>query len=409
LRKDNQALIISTLKLPGLEQMALDLHFLEETISKDEILFTLRFYHWEGDWISLGYHQKVIPPHWEKLLEDGFIKIVRRPSGGGAVLHSGGITYALTFKKSSYKSFSYELVNNWLIESFNKLGFPNGLDLGLAMATMGLLSSSILGSIFIFLGRTLGLSDTEEILEQKDTLKGKNKTGIFADLRIFIINLGFSGLAISFGVLLLKFLRFISSYFGDFSKEIIFSLPVFPFILIGSLLIRYILEKTKNTEFISNILQREIGILSTDLLIFTAMASLDIAVVFDNWILILVFTIFGLFWNLICIAYFAYFIFDDYWFEKSMIEFGNSTGVVASGLLLLRLADPKNISKTLPIFTSKQLFAQLILSGGLFTVLAPLMISKIGLDYWTEICALITFAILSIALIFNKVEMKKFQ
>ncbi len=293
-------------------------------------------------------------------------------------------------------------------ESFNKLGFQNGLDLGLAMATMGLLSSSILGSIFIFFGRTFGISDKEEILEQKENMEEK-KIEILADLRIFIINLGFTGLAISFGVLLLKYLRFISSSFGDFSKEIIFSLPVFPFILIGSLLIRYILEKTKNTEFISNILQREIGILSTDLLIFTAMASLDIAVVFDNWVLILVFTIFGLFWNLICIAYFAYFIFDDYWFEKSLIEFGNSTGVVASGLLLLRLADPKNISKTLPIFTSKQLFAQLILSGGLFTVLAPLMISKIGLDYWTEICALITFAILSIALIFNKVEMKKLQ
>ena len=102
--------------------MAIDLHFLEETISKIEILFTLRFYHWEGDWISLGYHQKVIPPHWEKLIEKGDIKIVRRPTGGGAVLHSGGITYALTYKKSSYKSFSYELVNNWLIESFNKLG-----------------------------------------------------------------------------------------------------------------------------------------------------------------------------------------------------------------------------------------------------------------------------------------------
>ena len=294
-------------------------------------------------------------------------------------------------------------------ESFNRLGFRSGLDLGLAMATMGLLSSSILGSIFIFLGRTLGLSDTAEILEKKDDLVVKTKIGIFADLRILIINLGFSGLAIFFGFLLLTFLRFISSSFGDFSQEIIFSLPVFPFILIGSLLIRYILEKTKNTEFISNILQREIGILSTDLLIFTAMASLDISVVFENWLLILVLTIFGLFWNLICIAYFAYFIFDDYWFEKSLIEFGNSTGVVASGLLLLRLADPQNISKTLPIFTSKQLFAQLILSGGLFTVLAPLMISKIGLDYWTEICALITFAILLIALIINKSEVKKIQ
>ena len=286
-------------------------------------------------------------------------------------------------------------------ESFNRLGFEDGLELGLAMATVGLLSSSLLGSIFIFLGRTLRLSDTEEIVELKENLNSNKKIEIFSDLRILIINLGFAGLAISFGVLLLKFLRYISTFFGEFSREIIFSLPVFPLILIGSLLIRYILEKTENTEYISNILQREIGILSTDLLIFTAMASLDIAVVFDHWLIILVFTIFGLCWNLICIAYFAFFIFDDYWFEKSLIEFGNSTGVVASGLLLLRLADPKNISKTLPIFTSKQLFAQLLLSGGFFTVIAPIMISKIGLSYWTEICALITFIIIFIAFIFN--------
>jgi len=289
-------------------------------------------------------------------------------------------------------------------ESFDRLGFSDGLDLGLAMATMGLLTSSLLGSIFIFIGRTLRLSDTEEIIDKKENLNTNInlKTEFLVDLRVLLINLGFAGLAIIFGVLLLQFLRYISNYFGEFSREIIFSLPVFPLILIGSLLIRYILEKTKNTDFISNILQREIGILSTDLLIFTAMASLDIATVFENWVLILLLTIFGLFWNLICIAYFAYFIFDDYWFEKSLIEFGNSTGVVASGLLLLRLADPKNISKTLPIFTSKQLFAQLILSGGFFTVVAPLVISKIGLDYWTEICALITFLIIIIAFLFNK-------
>ena len=293
-------------------------------------------------------------------------------------------------------------------ESFNRLGFEDGLELGLAMATVGLLSSSLLGSIFIFIGRTFRLSDTEEIVEIKENLNSKKNIEIFSDLRILIINLGFAGLAISFGVLLLKFLKYISTFFGEFSREIIFSLPVFPLILIGSLLIRYILEKTGNTEYISNILQREIGILSTDLLIFTAMASLDIAVVFDNWLIILVFTIFGLFWNLICIAYFAYFIFDDYWFEKSLIEFGNSTGVVASGLLLLRLADPKNISKTLPIFTSKQLFAQLLLSGGFFTVIAPIIISKIGLSYWTEICAFITFFIVFIAFIFNKGSLKNY-
>ena len=287
-------------------------------------------------------------------------------------------------------------------ESFNKLGFSDGLDLGLAMATMGLLSSSLLGSFFIFVGRTLGISDTEQIVDKTDDENPNLKIGIFSDLRILLINLGFVGLAISFGVLILNLLRYIASYFGEFSREVILSLPVFPLILIGSLLIRYILEKTNNTEFISNLLQREIGILSTDLLIFTAMASLDIATVLDNWRLILVLTIFGLIWNLICIAYFAYFVFEKYWFERSLIEFGNSTGVVASGLLLLRLADPKNISKTLPIFTSKQLFAQLILSGGFFTVLAPLLISKIGLDYWTEICASITLFTILVAFFFNK-------
>ena len=119
---ENQALIFSTNNLSGFDQMALDLNSLDQTISNPEIILTLRFYYWTGDWISIGHHQKEIPPHWEKLLSNREINIVRRPSGGGAVLHSGGITYALTFKKAYYKILSYEMVNNWLIKSFRALG-----------------------------------------------------------------------------------------------------------------------------------------------------------------------------------------------------------------------------------------------------------------------------------------------
>ena len=118
----NQALIFSTNYLPGFDQMAFDLNSLDQTINNPEIIFTLRFYYWTGDWLSIGYHQKDIPSHWEKLLSNGEINIVRRPSGGGAVLHSGGITYALTFKKTYYKILSYEMVNKWLIKSFRELG-----------------------------------------------------------------------------------------------------------------------------------------------------------------------------------------------------------------------------------------------------------------------------------------------
>lgn len=119
---ENQALIFSTNSLPGFDQMALDLNSLDQTISNPEIILTLRFYYWTGDWLSIGYHQKEIPLHWKNLLSNGEINIVRRPSGGGAVLHSGGITYSLTFKKTYYKVLSYEMVNNWLIKSFRELG-----------------------------------------------------------------------------------------------------------------------------------------------------------------------------------------------------------------------------------------------------------------------------------------------
>ena len=285
--------------------------------------------------------------------------------------------------------------------SFNKLGFPEGLDLGLAMATIGLLSSSLIGSLFILLGRIFKITNQTEFIENRENKDFKFNINIFADLRILLVNVGFAGLAIFIGILLLKTIRLSSTFFGDFSKEVINSLPVFPLILIGSLLIRYVLEKTEKTAFISQILQREMGILSTDLLIFSAMASLNLSTVMNNLSTILLLTIFGLLWNILCIAFFSYFVFDDFWFEKGLVEFGNSTGVVASGLLLLRLADPNNLSKTLPIFTSKQLFAQLLLSGGFFTVLSPFLLSRIGLTYWTELCGALSLLVIIIAFFLN--------
>ena len=51
---ENQALIFSTNNLTGFDQMALDLNSLDQTISKPEIILTLRFYYWTGNWLSIG-------------------------------------------------------------------------------------------------------------------------------------------------------------------------------------------------------------------------------------------------------------------------------------------------------------------------------------------------------------------
>ena len=55
----------------------------------------MRFYRWDGPWLSLGRHQRSWPSHWNDLAQSGQINLVRRPSGGQAVLHAGGLTYAL--------------------------------------------------------------------------------------------------------------------------------------------------------------------------------------------------------------------------------------------------------------------------------------------------------------------------
>ncbi len=273
--------------------------------------------------------------------------------------------------------------------SFRNLGFSDGLDLGLAMATVGLLSSTLIGSGLVVIARLNGwVNQEKDLVSEADEIEISN--GFIDQIRLLAINLALAGFAILIGVIFLDFIRFLSSYSGSIVDDVAMAFPVFPLALLGSLLIRVLLEKIKQTHVISSIFQREIGILSTDLLIATAMAGLNLPLLIENWLPITVLAIAGLSWNLFGMLIFARLVLRQDWFERSIAEFGNATGVAASGLLLLRLADPRNRTNTLPIFSIKQLFLQPLLSGGLITVIAPLFIHNFGLMEWTEICGLIT-------------------
>ena len=103
--------------------MALDENLLDESIKKNDSLASFRLYRWEGDWLSIGKNQRSINSKWIDLLENGKINIVRRPSGGSAVLHSGGLTYSFVLpsdRKSKNKSYFHNC--QWLIKAFQELG-----------------------------------------------------------------------------------------------------------------------------------------------------------------------------------------------------------------------------------------------------------------------------------------------
>ena len=104
-------------------QLALD-HWLLDQCDQGIHPPTLRFYTWYPTTISVGYFQKKWPPHWSHLAWRGKpIPIVRRPSGGRAVLHHGDLTYAIIAPDlPGPKRQVYEHLCSFLIEGWRRLG-----------------------------------------------------------------------------------------------------------------------------------------------------------------------------------------------------------------------------------------------------------------------------------------------
>ena len=202
-----------------------------------------------------------------------------------------------------------------------------------------------------------------------------------------------------FGVILLIGLRQLAPLFPVLLREAILVFPVFPLALLGSLFIRFLLEISGKSSLVSERFQSNIGTLATDLLITTATASVNLPLLLNDWFPLTILALVGLIWNLFGMFVFARLTFKEEWFERSIAEFGNATGVAASGVLLLRLADPENLSSTLPIFSSTRLFLQPLLSGGIITVIAPLAVVKLGLEGWTEVCGMLTILFILLALL----------
>lgn len=115
--------LIPLLDAPGRVQMALD-RWLFEQHCLGLHPATLRFYTWQPIALSLGYHQRHLPDAWYHLKWQGSpVEVVRRPSGGRAVLHQGDLTYAvITSAMPARRVEAYERICEFLIRGWQALG-----------------------------------------------------------------------------------------------------------------------------------------------------------------------------------------------------------------------------------------------------------------------------------------------
>lgn len=116
---------IPLIDAPGATQMAIDRWLFQQHLAGN-CPPTLRFYTWTPAAISLGYHQRQYPEFWQQLKWEGrAIDLVRRPTGGRAVLHQGDLTYMLvTSGLSGTRSQIYQHLCSFLIEGWRSLGVP---------------------------------------------------------------------------------------------------------------------------------------------------------------------------------------------------------------------------------------------------------------------------------------------
>jgi len=88
----------------------------------------VRFYGWAPPAISLGWHQNASDIDEARCAAAG-VDIVRRPTGGRAILHSDEVTYSVVMKAMDKSVLSaYQHISEALVNGLRRLGAPVALE-----------------------------------------------------------------------------------------------------------------------------------------------------------------------------------------------------------------------------------------------------------------------------------------
>ena len=305
-----------------------------------------------------------------------------------------------------------------MAETLTGLGFAEGGDLALGLATVGIISGILFGTVLAHWGRKKGYIQSEpepvaegdaQFQETAPTESGRVLEQRAKLMKNFLIdplslNFGFTGLAIAIGWLILQLFTLIESLtWGKNGLELIGAVPLFPMALIGGIIIQVVMTRLNLDVLIIRRLQERIAGVALDLLVVTALASINLAVLGANIGVFLILAIVGIAWNVLAFVYIAPRMLPVYWFERGIGDMGQSMGVTATGILLIRMVDPDNRTGAFESFAYKQLFFEPIVGGGLFTAAAPALINTLG----SVSTLLLTTGLLIFWLVFGLINCKR--
>ena len=277
---------------------------------------------------------------------------------------------------------------------FADLGFPEGADLAIGMATVGVISGIVCGIILINWGVRNGKS---EVLDQKvGQIPESQQRGLIAmedrprstgemtvrseSIEPLTLHFAFIAMAILVGLGLLESMVWVEeqTWGGEGGISLLGAVPLFPLAMIGGLIVQTVLNRFDKNKLLDRETMERIQGFALDVLIAAAIASLSLTVIANNLVPFILLGAAGIAWNVGLFLWLAPRIIPRYWFERGIGDIGQSMGVTATGLILMKIADPENKSPAYEAFGYKQMVFEPFFGGGLVTGLSLPLIYHFG-------------------------------
>lgn len=276
-----------------------------------------------------------------------------------------------------------------LAPTFEKLGWAEGTDIALALATFSIIMAILLGILFVNVYHRKhhagGITD-EEIQKQRRMMirSGYNLITfgrkLNTDPKAIAINIIAIATSIGLGWLMLKGCILLEEALLHPYTELRFFpyLPLFPMAMLGGLILQMTLRKFNLQTLIQRRTTEIICSIALDTLIASAVATVSLKAIGNNLPVFIGLGLTGVLWIVFGFLALAPRMFPKYWFEKGLTNMGQSMGMTATGLLLQRLVDPNNHSKSRESFAYKQLVFEPFMGGGIVTATAVIFLSEFG-------------------------------
>jgi glutamate:Na+ symporter, ESS family len=289
--------------------------------------------------------------------------------------------------------------------TFEQVGAPELTDVALGLATIGLLSGVVVGSILI----RRAVDSPSIRIAREDPITGADDRDLDRQARYEATETGetadtaamapmtaavvFIGLAIMVGWVILEGLRAVERLITG-NDAIMSLMPLFPMTIIGGMVVQYLAVAVGVAHLIDRRRVSEASGVALDVLLLTAIGTMSLTSIAANLGPIVIISVAAIAWSVFGVLWLAPRLFGRSWFENGMGDFGQSQGTIATGFMLIDMSDPRHATGATESFGYKQLLFEPFVGGGFITAMAVPLVHAFGPAALLVISTIATVAVL---------------